>query len=148
MRLELLTVKEMLQADASTVNGGVPSIELMEAAGEGVVREIRKRWTRRSVLVLVGPGNNGGDGLVIARLLKKLNWPVKIALFANADDFKGDAKLNLDRWTGEIVDGNESALRGVELFVDAIFGAGNDADPNRYDSVIGQLRTALARARR
>ncbi len=128
MGTELLTVEEMAQVDAMAVAAGVPSLSLMEAAGEGVVREIRKRWTRRSVLVLVGPGNNGGDGFVIARHLKALNWPVRVLLSSGVDRLKGDAKQNADRWDGPIEPFADASLEGADLIIDAVFGAGLTRD--------------------
>ncbi len=121
---DLLTVEEMGRADALAVKHGVPSLDLMEAAGEGIVREIRKRWTRRSVHVLAGPGNNGGDGFVVARLLQELRWPVRLALLGDKAKLKGDAKANADRWEGEVETFDGVSFDGVELIVDALFGAG------------------------
>ena len=121
---ELLTVEEMRRADEGAVAAGIPSLALMEAAGEGVVREIRKRWTRRSVLVLAGPGNNGGDGFVIARLLKALNWPVRVLLFAGKGLKECDAKRNADRWDGPIDLFGDATVKDEALIIDALFGAG------------------------
>ncbi len=125
---ELLTVEEMAQADAGAVAAGVPSLMLMEAAGESVVREIRKRWTRRSVLVLAGPGNNGGDGFVIARRLKAFNWPVRVLLCNGVGPSKGDAKQNANRWDGPVDLFGDSFWDDAELIVDAVFGAGLTRD--------------------
>ncbi len=137
---ELLTVEEMAQADAMAVAAGVPSLALMEAAGEGVVREIRKRWTRRSVSVLVGSGNNGGDGFVIARLLKALNWPVRVLLLSAAGRLKGDAKQNADLWDGPVEPFSEFSPEDAALIVDAVFGAGLSRD------VSGTVAAALKKA--
>ena len=125
---ELLTVEEMAQADAMAVEAGVPGLALMEAAGESVVREIRKRWTRRSVLVLVGPGNNGGDGFVIARHLKAFHWPVRVLSSTDAGHSKGDAKQNADRWDGPIEPFAGASLEGADLIIDAVFGTGLTRD--------------------
>jgi len=125
---DLLTVEEMGRADALAVEHGVPSLDLMEAAGEGIVREIRKRWTRGSVLVLAGPGNNGGDGFVVARLLRDLRWPVRLALLGDAAKLKGDAKVNAGRWDGETETLDGVTFDGVDLIIDAIFGAGLTRD--------------------
>ena len=80
---EVLTINEMTQADTLAVKAGVPSLNLMEAAGASVVRELRKRWTRRTVVILAGPGNNGGDGFVVARRLDQIGWPVRIGLLVD-----------------------------------------------------------------
>ena len=87
---ELLTVEEMSRADALAVKSGVPNLDLMESAGRSVFRALRKRWTRRRVVVLCGPGNNGGDGFVVARLLKEAGWPVTLGLLGNIKKLKGD----------------------------------------------------------
>ena len=122
----LLSVEEMYRADAGAEKAGVPTLDLMEAAGAGVVRELTRRWPSPCpVAVLCGPGNNGGDGFVIARLLQGAGWPVRLSLLGKPENLKGDAAINAERWTGEVLplDG-PSVLDGCELVVDAMFGAG------------------------
>ena len=122
----LLSVAEMYSADAAAEKAGVPSLDLMEAAGAGVVRELTRRWpTPCPIVVLCGPGNNGGDGFVIARLLQGAGWPVRVALLGKREKLKGDAAINAERWSGEVLalDGPD-VLNGCELVVDALFGAG------------------------
>lgn len=122
----LLSVEEMYRADAAAASTGVSSLALMEAAGNAVVREIRRRWpVPQPTVVLCGPGNNGGDGFVAARLLREAGWPVRLALLGRRDALKGDAAVNAGRWTGEAapLDG-PGVLDGCELVVDALFGAG------------------------
>jgi len=120
----LLSVAEMYRADAAAVAAGVASIELMEAAGRAVASEIRARWARRPVVVLCGPGNNGGDGFVAARLLAADGWPVTVALLGERAALKGDASVNARRWVGDIQPLGPQAIVGAGLVVDAIFGAG------------------------
>ena len=120
----VLTVEEMYKADAAAIAGGVPGVELMEAAGTAIAREIRRRWQPRPLAVLCGPGNNGGDGFVVARLLADQGWPIRLGLLGTADELKGDAAVNAGRWRGGIRPLDPSLLDGDPLVVDALFGAG------------------------
>lgn len=124
MSAALLTVEEMGCADALAIAGGTPGVELMEAAGRAVADRICVRWASRPTTVLCGPGNNGGDGLVIARLLEGRGWPVKVALLGDRGRLKGDAAVNAGRWTGPVEAMSADSLAGAELVVDAVFGAG------------------------
>ncbi len=124
MSAELLTVAEMSRADALAIAGGTPGVELMEAAGRAVADRICLRWASRPTAVLCGPGNNGGDGFVIARLLAGRGWPVRVALYGDRDRLTGDAAVNAARWSGEVEAMSAGAVDGAELVVDAIFGAG------------------------
>jgi hydroxyethylthiazole kinase-like uncharacterized protein yjeF len=119
---ELLTTAEMAQADRLTVEAGIPSLTLMENAGRAVAAEILKRWDARKVAVLCGPGNNGGDGYVVARQLKEAGWPVWIEALGDPADLKGDAAEMFRRWSGETR--TISRARKADLVVDALFGAG------------------------
>ena len=120
----LLTTKEMGLADHLTVESGISSTELMENAGRPVALAIMQRWTRRPVLVLCGPGSNGGDGFVAARHLAQAGWPVRIALLIPREQLHGDAAHHAARWRGPVEALTPATLDGAELLVDAIFGAG------------------------
>ncbi len=120
----VLSVSEMYRADAAAIAGGIPSDQLMQAAGAAVVEEICKRFQARPCVILCGPGNNGGDGFVVARLLQEKGWPIRLALLGSPEGLKGDAALNADRWTGDIEPLSPTVLSGQELVVDALFGAG------------------------
>lgn len=120
----LLSVAEMTEADRRTIAGGTPGPVLMEAAGAAVVQAIRQRWPPRPTLVLCGPGNNGGDGFVIARLLAAAGWPIRLALLGTREAIKGDAAVHAALWTGPIEPLATAVLDGVALVVDALFGAG------------------------
>ena len=121
---EILSVDQMYRADAAAIASGIPGEELMENAGCAVVEAICGRWTPRPVAILCGPGNNGGDGFVIARLLAARGWPVTVALLGNREDLSGDAALNAGRWDGDIRPLDLDILEGAGLVVDALFGAG------------------------
>jgi len=118
---EILTTAEMSKADAFAVAHGVPSLELMENAGRAVADAIAARFKPCAVTVLCGPGNNGGDGFVVARLLDESGFIVRVAHDAEPE---GDAAVMSDRWKGTRVALELEALDGAKLVVDALFGAG------------------------
>lgn len=120
----LLTVDEMYRADAAAIAGGVTGEALMEAAGTAIAREIRRRWSPRPLAVACGPGNNGGDGFVVARLLAAEGWPVRLGLLGDPGGLKGDAALNARRWKQPIRPLTLDLLDRDPLVVDALFGAG------------------------
>src|SRR4051812_30724549 len=124
MTMQLLSVAEMNQADALAVAAGVPSLDLMEAAGNAVADAGRARWPKRSVVVLCGPGNNGGDGFVVARHLRDGRWPVRVALLGEVGALKGDVKSNAERWGGAIEPLSAASIGKADLVIDALFGAG------------------------
>ncbi|HLZ98673.1 MAG TPA: NAD(P)H-hydrate dehydratase [Steroidobacteraceae bacterium] len=120
----LLRVAQMTEADRLTIAEGTAGAVLMQNAGEAVAEEIMRRWSLRRVLVLCGPGNNGGDGFVVARALAAANWPVRIALLGHRDRLSGDAKSHAARWTGPVEVLAPSVIGDAELVVDAVFGSG------------------------
>lgn len=123
--LEILTAEQSKQADAQAIANGIPGIQLMEAAGAAVAQEIAENFKPCPVLVLCGPGNNGGDGFVIARLLKKSGWPVRLACLVKKTALKGDAALAAKAWEAEPEALNSNlALKDSGLVVDAVFGTG------------------------
>ncbi len=128
---ELLTPQQMSEADRLTVARGVPGVTLMENAGRAVFETIVTRFARRPVLVLCGAGNNGGDGFVVARLLREAGWPVDVYYPWNRAP-TGDALINLRRWDGTLESRNTPtpvpAFERYGLVIDAIYGAGLDRD--------------------
>ena len=124
LQCALLSVRQMDEADRLTVADGKSVIELMENAGSAVAKEIVKRWSTRPVIVLCGPGNNGGDGFVVARILSAMGWPVRVALLGSREKLTGASRHNAGLWHGIIEALNPAVLTGAELVVDAIFGAG------------------------
>ena len=120
----LLSTREMAAADSAAIAAGTPGIELMEAAGWQVARLVRQHYTPRKTVILCGPGNNGGDGFVAARLLDRWGWPVKLGLLGGRGELKGDAALAAARWDGPVHAVSEDLLSGAPLVIDALFGAG------------------------
>jgi ADP-dependent NAD(P)H-hydrate dehydratase / NAD(P)H-hydrate epimerase len=123
-RHALLTPRQMAEADRHTISGGVAGIDLMENAGRSVADAVSRRWSVRPVTVLCGPGNNGGDGFVVGRLLAERGWPVRLALLGEAATLHGDAALAAAAWWGAVESLRPAVLDGAALVVDAIFGAG------------------------
>ena len=100
--MKVLTAAQMREADRLTTERyGIPTIELMENAGTAIAEFLREKFadiTRRKILVLCGKGNNGGDGMVVARKLKDFGSAAVVFLFANPGSVEGDAAANLKRW--------------------------------------------------
>lgn len=122
----LLTPEEMYRADALAIESGINSLTLMENAGRTVAEEITRRFGARPVLVLCGPGNNGGDGFVIARYLHRWGWPVRVQLLGDRNRLTGDAAAMAAQWQGPLESGFK--INDNALIVDAIFGAGLSRD--------------------
>jgi hydroxyethylthiazole kinase-like uncharacterized protein yjeF len=124
----ILTTAQMAEADqiciAELETLGRSGADLMEEAGLSVVRVIQKRFNGNKVLVLCGPGNNGGDGFVIARHLRDSGWHVHLALLGDVNNLKGDAARMAERWQGDIENIYQTGLEGFDVIVDAIFGTG------------------------
>jgi ADP-dependent NAD(P)H-hydrate dehydratase / NAD(P)H-hydrate epimerase len=124
MNCALLKVAQMEQADRLTIAAGTPGSTLMLRAGEAVAREIECRFSPRPVTILCGPGNNGGDGFVVAHELAESGWPVRVALYGKVQELRGDARFHAQRWTGDVEPLTPKAVEGAALVVDALFGSG------------------------
>ncbi|MDR9395662.1 MAG: NAD(P)H-hydrate epimerase, partial [Roseovarius sp.] len=157
---ELLTAAQMRAIEARAIESGeVTGRELMERAGRGVVDAALGEWPELArapdrAVVLCGPGNNGGDGFVVARLLADRGWQVEVFLYGDAEKLPPDARANYRRWQEagpvrplEALD--MDAVRDARLLVDAIFGTGLsrplDADLSRLVTAIAH-HAALPRA--
>jgi NAD(P)H-hydrate epimerase len=123
--LDLLTTEEMTRADQAAVAAGVPSLTLMENAGKAVADAVRAMLPAGSrIAVLCGPGNNGGDGFVAARHLKRASYDVRLYLLGDRAALQGDAAEMARWWDGPVRALEPAALQSVHLVVDALFGAG------------------------
>lgn len=123
--LELLTPAEMARADATAIAGGIRGIDLMLAAGTAVADAVTAQYRVGSrVLVLAGPGNNGGDGFVAAEVLRRRGMRVRLALLGARDRLAGDAALAAARWGGEVLPADPALCDDTDVIVDGLFGAG------------------------
>lgn len=125
---------EMRALEAAAISGGnVSGGGLMEQAGQGVVAAVRQMWpemdaTNARVVVLCGPGNNGGDGYVVARLLAELGHRVDVFALGNPEHLPADALAAFDSWSklGSVhpIAGAVPVLERADLVVDGLFGIG------------------------
>lgn len=174
--MELLTAKQMREIEqAAIASGEVSGLELMERAGCGAIAAIFRQWPElecdhvaevdhvegagrpgpvREAVILCGPGNNGGDGFVVARLLRERNWHVRVYLMGDATRLPPDARTNCDRWSklGEVVPLRDEDFEGfveahprVTLYVDALFGTGLSRPVAGLTQVMRTLRDARQR---
>ncbi|MGD9965366.1 MAG: NAD(P)H-hydrate dehydratase [Hyphomonadaceae bacterium] len=123
MSREIISVEEMRAIDAASARAGVPTRTLMENAGRAVAEAIVTHCAQQPTAVLCGPGNNGGDGWVTARLLLEMGWPVWVETAVPRDALRGDAADAARVWTGDVFELGKSE-RTASLYVDALFGAG------------------------
>jgi hydroxyethylthiazole kinase-like uncharacterized protein yjeF len=123
---ELLTPSEMAEADRTTIAGGTAGIALMERAGRAVADAIIGGFpSGKRLTVVAGPGNNGGDGFVAARLLAEHGYRVTVILVGDQARLKGDAALAAKKWAGGVT-ADSGYLATADVLVDALFGAGLD----------------------
>lgn len=160
----------MARADALTIASGIPGTQLMEQAGRAVADVVARRDLSSRILILCGPGNNGGDGFVAARILAQRGYRVKVALLGPRAALKGDAAWAAEGWKGPVEAAEAVDTSACDLIVDALFGAGlaRDLDgtarqvvgrmaasgrpivavdlPSGLDGATGQIRGAAAQA--
>ena len=151
---ELLTAAQMRAIERAAIESGeVTGLELMERAGRGTVEAILAEWPElasgeRRAVVLCGPGNNGGDGFVVARLLRERGWAVEVFLYGDPEKLPPDAKVNCGRWVEmgsverlPLAFGGRGASGSTDVVVDALFGTGltRPIDPNLTEVVTREL---------
>lgn len=134
----ILSAKEMRAAEKLAIDGGIASAALMEKAGEGVAHHAMRFWSKRPTVVICGPGNNGGDGFVAARVMKSAGWPIRVALLGKRESLTGDAKLMADLFDGDVVPFEKEVLNNCGLIIDAIFGTGLSRPTE------GEIKSAIA----
>ncbi len=155
---ELLTAAQMRSLEQAAINSGeVTGLELMERAGHGVVEAVFEEWpdlarTSHRAVVLCGPGNNGGDGFVVARLLKQRGWEVEVFLYGDPDKLPPDARVNYERaqplvetkpWNADAIE-RLLDTHGQALVVDAVFGTGLTRPlPTDVSSTTGSLNASI-----
>ena len=128
-RLELLTTSEMAEADRLSIAAGVSGLALMERAGAAVADcAAGLAPDGRGVVVLCGPGNNGGDGFIAARLLRERGLGVRVQLLGEVNRLRGDAAEAARRWAGPVEPCSTLDLEAAGLVVDGLFGAGLTRD--------------------
>ncbi|MBO6919661.1 MAG: NAD(P)H-hydrate dehydratase [Rhizobiaceae bacterium] len=126
---ELLTPDQMSKADALTIKGGIPGIDLMQKAGEILFAAIEKHFPEaQRILIVAGTGNNGGDGFVLANLLLNKDCKVSVSIIGDQSKISGDAKLAFDHMSNDAELLSDPDFDEYDLIVDAIFGAGLTRD--------------------
>ena len=157
--MKLVTREEMRELDRRTIEEiGILGLVLMENAGRGTAQIIKKRFgpEKKKVAIFCGRGNNGGDGLVVARYLKNWGWSVKVYLLSEKEKITGDAKVNLEVWLkmgGELKEIlNEEELHLIkeeiekfDLIVDALLGTGLKDEVKGISKEAIQLINALGK---
>ncbi len=155
---ELLTAGQMRAIEQAPMDrGDVTGLELMERAGRGVVDAIFAHWpelaqTSHRAVVFCGPGNNGGDGFVVARLLHDWGWEVDVFLYGDPQRLPPDARMNYERWCalGPVGDmpsdaGAGPLWDGADLAIDALFGTGLARPLEELTPILAGLTDAAAR---
>lgn len=140
----LLTPAEMGRADQLAIAAGIQSFKLMENAGTAVADVVAARYPDGPILILCGPGNNGGDGFVAAKKLREHGREVRVALFGARDRLKGDAAFFADLWNGPVEEARPDGIHGAAVIVDALLGAGLDRD---VDGALTEIIEAINGAR-
>src|SRR5664279_636789 len=124
--MEVLTSAEMGRADRLTIAAGTPGFALMLGAGQAVAEAAMDLVEEGPILVVAGPGNNGGDGFVAAAELSARGREVSVMLSCERDSLQGDAASAAKGWKHPLLPFNPQAIGKPALIIDALFGAGLD----------------------
>lgn len=143
------TAAQVRKLDELTIQrAGIPAYTLMSQAGQAVFDHLRNRWpAARSLCVLCGGGNNGGDGYVIARLAIQAGWPVTVLTLAEVSRLQGAARQAFEAFTlaGGQAQAFDGALPHADIMVDALLGTGLERPvAGRFASAIHLLNTQPA----
>ncbi len=122
--MEVLTTAEMERADRLTIAAGTPGFALMLSAGQAVAEAAMDLVEEGPILVVAGPGNNGGDGFVAAAELAARGREVSVILLCERDSLQGDAASAAKGWKYPVLPFNPQAIGKPALIIDALFGAG------------------------
>src|ERR1043165_7528395 len=122
--IELLSPAEMAECDRLTIAGGTPGVALMEKAGRAVADTVTRYPLGTRVVVVAGPGNNGGDGFIAGRVLAERGYPVRMLLLGEVAASRGDAAEAARLWSRPVENATPNAIGGAGVIVDALFGAG------------------------
>ncbi|HYC25390.1 MAG TPA: NAD(P)H-hydrate dehydratase [Roseiarcus sp.] len=142
----MLDPAETREADRLTIAAGMPSIDLMERAGRAVAdHAVRMARSAGRIAVVCGPGANGGDGLIAARILAARGYRTSVGLLGRRELLRGDAAEASRRYEGPFGPASALDLAGADLFVDALFGAGLDRDLTGEPRAIVETINELAR---
>ncbi|HKL77269.1 MAG TPA: NAD(P)H-hydrate epimerase, partial [Gammaproteobacteria bacterium] len=150
MSLALYTAEETRALDRAAMDAGIPGRVLMERAGEAVVAAMARRWSLSPglrVAVLVGGGNNGGDGYVVARRLRECGVTADLIALAPVERLSGEAAEAASHWqdAGGILLPPETDLAGYDVLVDALLGIGlRSAVRSPFREVIERMQSAAA----
>lgn len=158
-----LTTQEIRELDVLTIEHvGIPGLVLMENAARAVAEFVYGKLVNPSasqVLLLCGPGNNGGDGFVVARYLRNGGVKVAVALAAPAGRYQGDAATNLgiyrrleepllDATAPEQMEAVRRRAEEADVIIDALLGTGSRGAPTGVIADLVRIANAAPRARR
>ena len=146
--MEIISVEKMREADQYTIAKGTPSVELMRRAAQGVF-DAYPGWADMKILVVCGPGNNGGDGYALASILK--DHEMDVTILRSSDKFSEDGKFYYDRCIEKgiedhLYENDDVDFEAYQIIVDCILGTGFQGTPREpIDSLIDDINYARAK---